>query len=75
MTASAESARIAQWRKRRRPRNDGDVLAAESDLDDFAHGGAVVNKIDDGRALFGSGGFRWYGGNGMVSFIATPWYA
>src|SRR2546423_6535853 len=28
--------------------DDVDVLAAEGDLDDFAHGGAVVNEIDGG---------------------------
>ena len=31
--------------------DDVDVLAAERDFDDFAHGGAVVNEIDGGRAL------------------------
>src|SRR5262249_32908640 len=32
------------------------VLAAESDFDDFAHGGRVVDEVDRGRAL-GVGGF------------------
>src|SRR5437899_51821 len=32
------------------------VLAAESDFDDFAHGGGVVDEIDGGRAFgFGRG--------------------
>src|SRR5258708_19207641 len=35
-----------------------DVFAAESDLDDFAHGGAVVDKIDGVRALCGRVGLR-----------------
>src|ERR1700682_309303 len=38
-----------------------DALAAESNLDDFAHGGAVVDEIDRGRALRGRIGQGRYG--------------
>ena len=31
--------------------DDVDALAAESDLDDFAHGGGVVDEVDGGSAL------------------------
>src|SRR5258707_12865605 len=33
--------------------DDVDALAAKGNLDDFAHGGAVVDEIDRGRALRG----------------------
>src|SRR6266404_8058449 len=42
-------------------RDDVDAFTAESDLDDFAHGGAVVNEIDRGRALCGRIGQGRYG--------------
>src|SRR5712692_6854446 len=41
--------------------DDVDALAAKSNLDDFAHGGAVVNEIDRGRALCGRIGQGRYG--------------
>src|SRR6266436_7669922 len=54
--------------------DDGDVLAAKGNLDDFAHGGAVVNEIDGRRTLFWRGGFRrrgweWHGFAHCDSFV------
>ncbi len=39
--------------------NHRDVLPAESNLDDFTHGGAVVNEIDGVGALCWRGSFHW----------------
>src|SRR6266446_9367300 len=41
--------------------DDVEALAAKSNLDDFAHGGAVVNEIHRGRALRGRIGQGGYG--------------
>src|SRR5260370_39896863 len=34
--------------------NHVDILAAKGDLDDFAHGGTVINEVDGRRPLGGS---------------------
>src|SRR6266478_9907530 len=41
--------------------DDVEALATESNLDDFAHGGAVVDEIDRGRAFRRRIGHRWDG--------------
>jgi len=41
--------------------DDVEVLAPESDLDDFAHGRGVVDEIDGGRAFCRGVGELWNG--------------
>ena len=40
---------LPEGRSRIRAGDDIEILAAERDLDDFAHGGAVIDEIDGGR--------------------------
>jgi len=51
------------------PHVNVDALAAKSNLDDFAHGGAIVNKIDRG-VRFADASAREYG---HASLIALPY--